>query len=78
MDPLKEERVAEALRALAEVTAKREQVVNEHREAAVRALEAGASWRRVAEIGKVSQDTVNRWRKAAREVTPQEEETRER
>ncbi|MBG0819109.1 helix-turn-helix domain-containing protein [Planomonospora sp. ID82291] len=63
MDPLKEERVAAALRNLADVTARRDQVAAEHREAALQALDAGASWRRVAEIGKVAQNTVSRWKR---------------
>ncbi|MGW3369736.1 helix-turn-helix domain-containing protein [Streptosporangium canum] len=62
MDPLKEERVAQALRTLAEVTAKRDQAEAEHRATVLQALEAGASWRRVAEIGHVSQDTIRRWK----------------
>lgn len=68
MDELREERQAAALRRVAEAAACREQARVAERAATSRlrdevasALDTGATTRRVAEIARISLDTVNRW-----------------
>lgn len=77
MAPLKEEHVLAALRKLAESAERRRnaqqvlaEIDREHRENMLAALEAGATTRRVREVGELSPDTINRWKKAAQQEQP--------
>jgi uncharacterized membrane-anchored protein YjiN (DUF445 family) len=67
---LKEDRMAASLRRLTESALQRDrqqalldEAVRKHKQNVLAAIAAGVSTRRVAEIGRLSPDTINRWKK---------------